>query len=116
MNRHIFFVEDEKADSFDLAEHLDTDPALLHRVHNRPTKSQLQEMSEMSSAEAKVASVERGKTMRELEQRLARLKKLENAAKALENAENERLEEQDDLEVKNKYLAQKFNFTQLRKK
>ncbi|KAG8040547.1 hypothetical protein G9C98_002543 [Cotesia typhae] len=86
-NKHIFFVDDDKeVKSFDVAERLQTHPALLARKTNRPKLSVLKKVKLPEIDEATAAKIEQQKHMAytELQKRIERESQLAIVQQKLE--------------------------------
>ncbi|KAJ3374682.1 UTP11-like, U3 small nucleolar ribonucleoprotein [Allomyces arbusculus] len=84
-SRHTVFVDDEEAAAeFDPAEHFDTDPDLVARRHNRPTRAQIAtadtpDVKLLDKNELKRAAKERAAMVAELASRTVRDRQLRKA-------------------------------------
>ena len=92
-SRHRIFVDSEdKLKTFDLAQHLDTAPELVHRAFNRPTNSMLQTGRVIlnNASEKTITQVERLKerSYHELNQRIRRGEKLKKTVQTLQLQRN----------------------------
>jgi len=90
---HKIFVDDEKdVESFNLATHFDTTPALAKQAHNRvkleTIEKQVETMPRVSAALIKKASEKRSKAYKELDQRVKRGEKLSGALQKLTTQRN----------------------------
>jgi len=90
---HKIFVDDEKAvESFDLATHFDTTPALAKQSHNRvkleTIEKQVEMMPHLTASLVKKVAEKRSKAYKELDQRVKRAEKLDGALQKLTTQRN----------------------------
>ncbi|XP_076236558.1 putative U3 small nucleolar RNA-associated protein 11 [Calliopsis andreniformis] len=86
-NKHIFFLDDSKeVKNFDLAQRLDTHPALLSRRTNRPKLSRLKTMKLPELDDTALSKIEQKKHMayKELQKRIDRERELTVVQQKLE--------------------------------
>ncbi|CAL7936735.1 unnamed protein product [Xylocopa violacea] len=86
-NKHTFFVDNSaEVNNFDLAERLDTHPALISRRTNRPKLSKLKELKlpYINRETLKLMEFERKKSYRQLQKRIEREKELTVVQQKLE--------------------------------
>lgn len=86
-NKHIFFVDDtEEERNFNIAERLDTHPALIPRRTNRPKLSRLKNMKIPELGESALGKIEQAKHMayKELQKRIDRERELTVVQQKLE--------------------------------
>lgn len=85
-NKHVFFVDDaEEMKNFNLAERLNTHPALLSRKSNRIKLDDLDKMNlDIDEATIKKLNEEREKSYKELDKRIARERELAKIQRKME--------------------------------
>lgn len=85
-NKHVFFVEnEEEARNFNLADRLQTHPALLSRKSNRMKLKDLQEMKlDIDGKTIERLKTEREKSYKELDRRITRERELARLQRKME--------------------------------
>ncbi len=85
-NSHIFFVEDDEVEDFDLSERLNTHPSLVNRRSNRPRLEDLDKLTvpDLEEDVVKKINQKNNKMYAELEKRMNREKELSIVQRKLE--------------------------------